>query len=211
MIIHYIYINANNVYDTNTEYFANVKVLHKNYYKDMDNVRYYTYVDILELLYEYDEELCWLFYHINHRYAALLADIGRYIILYMYGGMYHDLRFMSNINENDLNYNRTFVAEICPNEPYRVRNGNILLLQTKHPSLDTILQRIKSELILTKLENTKGSHNMFKIGSGTYITYCNENPTLVERDSFKFEESGLIYSGLERWQDVEDNIFPNII
>ena len=91
---HYIFIdpydiNSNN---ENNEKFQSIKKIHSENYTDGEKILYYNYEDIKNLLEKYDIELYNLYIKINYKYAALLADIGRYIILYNYGGIYHDLK-----------------------------------------------------------------------------------------------------------------------
>ena len=98
LLRHYIFINPNDVFgNINNDIILNdIKKIHKKNYTNCEILKYYGYIDIVNLLKNYDNELCKLFLKLNYNYPALLADIGRLIILYNYGGIYHDLKCMSN-------------------------------------------------------------------------------------------------------------------
>lgn len=98
LLRHYIFIDSCELFHdiNNNSTFNNIKKIHSKNYTNGEIVKYYGYNDIVYLLNNYDKELCKLFLDINCNYPALLADIGRLIILYTYGGIYHDLKCMSN-------------------------------------------------------------------------------------------------------------------
>lgn len=102
LLRHYIYINVFNILgDINNDTILNdIKKIHEQNYTNGEIIKYYGYNDIVNLLNNYDIELSKLFLELNCNYPALLADIGRLIILYTYGGIYHDLKCISN-KKND--------------------------------------------------------------------------------------------------------------
>jgi len=113
---HYIFIDPNNINDNLKDNLIlnEIKKIHINHYTNNEIITYWSYNDIVNLLFKYDVELCKLFKCLNYNYPAFLADIGRYIILFYYGGIYHDLKCISNkkiINYLDTTSNNiTFIA-----------------------------------------------------------------------------------------------------
>lgn len=171
IIRHYIYINSNDIYNTNDKIQMSIKNIHK---KNCNiEIKYYNYFDIINLLEKYDNELCLLFKKINKNYPALLSDIGRLVILYYYGGIYHDLKFISNNELDDFLKNIKkeviFIAEEHPIEKERIRNGNIIVLEKYNKLLDIVLKKIKKELMKGIEKKYFGSKKMFYIGSYIYI------------------------------------------
>lgn len=216
MFIHYIYINSSNINETTNDSIQSIKEIHNKHYTFSNaTIKYHTYADIIKLLNEYDKELCFLFKQINTNYAALLADIGRYIILYKYGGVYHDLKCMSDYNIESIyeNIKDTLIGEICPNEPHRVRNTNIMVKSTKHPFIDIVLHEIKNKLIKGKITNIYGSRNMFLIGSHTYISLFeiySKKMNIIEKrlDNFITINKDIYHKKkLKKWQNTEEYIF----
>lgn len=215
---HYIYINPNNLNEKVSDIIKNIH--NDNYINQNVNIKYHYYYEIYQLLQEYDTELSELFLKINTNYAALLADIGRYIILYNYGGVYHDLKCMSNNKINKYitkNYNngKTFIAQQHAIETHRIRNTNIIVLERYHVFINEILQRLKNNLKEAKIEKHYGSKAMIKIGSGTYISGYKEyktnnifsNITHEFYDEF-INRSSIIYNTrFKKWQNIEEPIF----
>jgi len=173
----YIFIDPNNTNQDlfNNKIFLSIKRYHNRWYSKFNilRVKYWSYNDIAELLSVYDNELCDLYLRINPRYAALLSDIGRFIILYNYGGIYHDLKFIPKLKFIDeLNYLESqyaIIGEQHPSCPHRVKSGNIISFKEKDDFFKNILDLIKLDLIQAAESNLKGSEAMFAIGSGTYI------------------------------------------
>ena len=220
IVINYIYINASDVRaDINLDPVLNeIKEIHSANYVNGEIIKYWGYNDILKLLVTYDKELADLFLLINHNYPALLADLGRYIILYYYGGIYHDLRCLSKpsllVYISSLPSNVTFIGEADPAKGHKVvRNGNIISLVLRHPLLLKVLQNIKTALQIAKQNNSKGSLNMFIIGSRSYI---NEFHMFQSSDVIKcplarkgyIHFNSVIYTKKSRcWQSTNQYIF----
>jgi len=170
---HYIYIDSDDINkNINTDpTLAEIKRLHKTYYTNDEEIKYWGYMDIYNLIKEYDEEFAELFLSINVNYPALLADIGRYLILYRFGGVYHDLKCVSNLNMISYLDNTgevIFIGETNPLDPGRVRNTNIVTLIKTSPLLLDVLTEIKKKLLIAKQEKWHGSKKMVYIGSRTY-------------------------------------------
>ena len=215
LLRHYIFINSIDIFkDINNDKTLNdIKIIHKNCYNNGEIVKYYGYNDIVSLLNNYDKELCNLFLQLNCNYPALLADIGRLIILYNYGGIYHDLKFISNKKMIDhLNYisdDIELIGEEHPVEKYRVRNGNIIALHKNSNFLKLVLEKIKIKLINSK--NAFGPENLFKIGSGIYINEfkCNNNKYIYKYPfSDMVQSNEYIYSkNIKKWQETHEYLF----
>ena len=62
----------------------------------------------MKLLFKFDKSLYNIV--INIKYPALIADIGRFIILYYYGGVYLDLKFI--ITDKFINFINNEIIEI---------------------------------------------------------------------------------------------------
>jgi mannosyltransferase OCH1-like enzyme len=173
---------------------------------------------IKELIKKYDKELYDLFLEINTNYPALLADIGRQVILYYYGGVYHDLKCISNVNLiNYLKENEgkkiKIIAEKNPSDESRVRNMNIISLCVKHDFINETLQKIKEELKNAKIQKYKGGFNVWNIGSKIYLelfkTY--ENHEIIKD---KLIMNGLLYydpniynKNIKKWQNTDEYLF----
>jgi hypothetical protein len=217
LLRHYIFINPLNILsDINDDITLNdIKKIHKKNYINGEIVRYYGYNDIVNLLNNFDKELCNLFTELNCNYPALLADIGRLIILYNYGGIYHDLKCISN--KKMIDYLKSVSSEIeligeeHPTEKHRVRIGNIVALHKHSNFIASVLEKIKK-----KLENQKdafGSKKVFEIGSGTYIQeFLDNTNTCIYK--YPFQNTHMlhfdlkIYSkNIKKWQSTEDYIF----
>ena len=136
---HYIYINPSNLEERIP---ALIQFVHVEFYKSNEIIRYYHYDTISELLSGYDKELHELFLEINPIHASLLSDIGRLLILYLFGGVYHDLKMVSDneivpfLRQQYLN-KRYLILEKHPvimNDD-RFRLGNMVSLKPKHPFL----------------------------------------------------------------------------
>jgi mannosyltransferase OCH1-like enzyme len=217
LLRHYIFINPLDVLnDINNDIILNdIKNIHNKNYTNGEIVKYYGYNDIVNLLNNYDKELCKLFKEINCNYPALLADIGILIILYNYGGIYHDLKCMSTKKMIDFLISVSpeiqLIGEEHPTENHRVRNTNIVALRKNCNFIASVLEKIKN-----KLENEKdafGSNKVFDIGSGIYIKEFLENENIsIYKYPFqnthmvKFDNN--IYSkNIKRWQTSNENIF----
>lgn len=216
---HYIYINQKNIYEdlNNNEMLKSIKLIHNSNYNSGEIVKYYGYNDIATLLKNFDEELYDLFLQINYNYPALLADLGRMIILYNYGGVYHDLKCMSN--KNMINYLTNLSEDIeligeehpRPDLSYRVRTTNIIALKPKSMFLYNILQKMKTSLINSK--DAVGGKSVFNIGSKIYIDEFTKNKN-VNIYKYPFVKNNMIifhmgiYSKREfKWQCTEESIF----
>jgi hypothetical protein len=217
LLRHYIFINPNNISnDINNDIILNnIKKIHNLNYNNGEIVKYYGYNDIVYLLNNYDKELCKLFTELNCNYPALLADIGRLIILYNYGGIYHDLKFMSNKNMieylNDVSPEIELIGEEHPVKKQRVRMGNIIALHKHSKFLGSVLQKIKTKLINSK--NAFGSKKVFELGSGIYIQeFLNNTDIHVYKYPFQVKSmvklNSIIYSkNIKKWQNTNEYIF----
>jgi len=220
LLRHYIFINPTDILsDINDDVILNdIKKIHNKNYTNGEIVKYYGYNDIANLLNNYDNKLYKLFLEINVNYPALLADIGRLIILYTYGGIYHDLKCMSN--QKMIDYLKLVSSEIeligeeHPIEKHRVRIGNIIALHKNSNFIKSVLEKIK-----TKLETEKdafGHQQVFNIGSGIYINEFleNTNPCIYK---YPFEKTNMlqfnseIYSkNIKKWQHTDEYILKKV-
>lgn len=219
LLRHYIFINPNNVLSDNgdSRILNCIKAMHKKRYRNCEIVKYYGYNDIVDLLNKYDNELCKLYLQLNVNYPALLADIGRLIILYTYGGIYHDLKCISNKNMIDylksVSSEIELIAEEHPLEKHRVRNTNIIALHKKSNFIKSVLEKIKKKLATKK--NYFGPEQMFDIGSGIYINEFSENTNqCIYKHPFEttnmLEFNFNIYNrNIKKWQDTYEYIFKN--
>lgn len=217
LLRHYIFINPTDVLsDINNDSILNdIKKIHKQNYTNCEIIKYYGYNDIVNLLNNYDDELCKLFLELNVNYPALLADIGRLIILYTYGGIYHDLKCMSN--QKMIDYLKSVSSEIeligeeHPIEKHRVRNTNIIALHKNNNFIKSVLEKIKK-----KLETEKdgfGPQQVFNIGSGIYINEFLENTNKCiykypfENTSMLTFNSDIYLKNIKKWQLTDEYIF----
>ena len=217
LLRHYIFINPNNISNdiNNDKLLISIKKIHNLNYKNGEIVKYYGYNDIVYLLNNYDKDLCNLFIELNCNYPALLADIGRLIILYTYGGIYHDLKCMSN--KKMIEYLTSVPSEIeligeeHPVQKYRVRMGNIIVLHKHSKFLASVLQNIKTKLINSK--NAFGSKKVIELGSGNYTqAFLNNTDTCVYKYPFQVKGmikfNNIIYSkNIKKWQNTNEYIF----
>lgn len=214
---HYIFINPNNIFKNIhiDPILTNIIKIHNKNYTNGEIVKYHGYKDIVNCLHNYDTELCKLFTELNHNYPALLVDIGRLIILYNYGGIYHDLKCMSN--QNMIHYLQTvpyeiqLIGEEHPKEHHRVRNGNIIALHKHSPFISSILQKMK--LSLKSNRNAFGPNKVSEIGSKIYIQQFLEN-TNKHIYKFPFQNRNMItfdnniyLQNVKRWQTTYEYIF----
>ena len=224
-IRHYIFIDPNDIYCDITKHdlLNEFKSIHSAHYTTGEIVKYWGYNDIALLLKKYDEELYALFLKINHNYPSLLSDLGRFVILYYYGGVYHDLKCISESNmknylENDIGSNVTFIA-LGEHNPDDIHTRNIISLQIKHPLLHSTLQLVKKKLIEAKDNNYHGG---IVAGQGSNIIYCAFQPyvdTVLDYctkndDVIKRREGGLYFfhhhiyaKTIARWQTTYEPIF----
>jgi len=219
---HYIFIDPNdiNCNINNHPILQSIKSIHKNYYINNEKVIYWSYVMIRELLKKYDMELHDLFLEINTNYPALLADIGRQVILYYYGGVYHDLKCMSNINLiNYLNEkNVKIIAETNPIDESRVRNMNIIALSIKHHFINDTLQKIKAALKEAKEKRYKGGDEVWNIGSKIYLEVFKDYECDGEVIKDKLVLKRLIYydpniynKNIKKWQNTDEYLIKEVV
>lgn len=218
LLRHYIFINPNDILSDihNDVILNNIKKIHKENYTNCEIVKYYGYSDIVNLLNNYDDELSKLFLELNCNYPALLADIGRLIILYTYGGIYHDLKCMSNKKMidylNSVSSEIELIGEEHPIQEHRVRNTNIVALHKNSNFIKLILEKIKK-----KLENEKdafGHKKVFDIGSRIYINQFLKNTNHLPIYKYPFQNTYMlkfnreIYSkNIKKWQSTDEYIF----
>ena len=218
---HYIFINPHNVNLRKHKKLDFIKRIHlRNYNKKIEKIKYWFYNDILELLKDYDEELAFLFSKINKMYPALLADIGRYIILYKFGGVYLDLKFIAKNNiyklfflTKKLRKNIEVIGWKHPREN-RTRNGFIIALTKNNQFFHDVLQNIKKKLLEAKKENkTIIPSTMFDIGSRSYINLFSnyENKKKVAKLQLNgkiIKKNKFIYKlNFVRWQNTHQKLF----
>jgi mannosyltransferase OCH1-like enzyme len=217
LLRHYIFINPTDVLsDINNDVILNrIKEIHTQNYTNCEIVKYYGYNDIVNLLNNYDYELCKLFLELNCNYPALLADIGRLIILYTYGGIYHDLKCMSN--KKIVDYLKSVSSEIeligeeHPIEKHRVRNTNIVALHKNSNFIKSVLEKIKK--ILETEKDAFGHQQVFNIGSGIYINEFLENTNQCIykypfENTYMLKFNSEIYSkNIKKWQNTDEYIF----
>lgn len=215
LLRHYIFIDPHNLLNdiNNNDTLNNIKKIHKQNYTNKEIVKYYGYNDIINLLKNYDNELCKLFMELNPNYPALLADIGRLIILYTYGGIYHDLKCISNKKMIDYLSLVSPEIQLIGDESWKkkVRNTNIVALQKNSNFIRIVLQKIK-----IKLKNSKdafGPQALFEIGSNIYIEEFNKQDKYIYK--YPFETNNMIeffikeiYSkNIKKWQNTYEYIF----
>lgn len=127
--------------DVSDHFFGEVEIIVHNYIT-------------LQLLFdEFDPEMARYFSLINPMYAALLSDIGRYLLLYLYGGIYHDtkMRFedlkeiikFSELCEPQQQY---LILEIHPTIQQRIRNSNMIACRRGSRFLFTVMEMTKIDL-----------------------------------------------------------------
>jgi hypothetical protein len=215
LLRHYIFIDPHNLLNdiNNNDTLNNIKKIHKQHYTNKEIVKYYGYNDIINLLKNYDNELCKLFMELNPNYPALLADIGRLIILYTYGGIYHDLKCISNKKMIDYLSLVSPEIQLIGDESWKkkVRNTNIVALQKNSNFIRIVLQKIK-----IKLKNSKdafGPQALFQIGSKIYIEEFNKQHKYIYK--YQFETNNMIeffikkiYSkNIKKWKNTYEYIF----
>ena len=215
--IHYIFIDKNDIFGNIHEnlLLIEIKKIHNCFYKNNEHINYYGYKDIIELLKRFDVELYDLYIKINQNYAALLADIGRFVILYFNPGIYHDLKFIStntmNKYLNSISSETELIAEQHPSDSTRVRNGNIVVIKKHSEFLKSVLNKIKTKLINS--QNGYGSKLMWDIGSGIYI---NEFKIKHNNDIYKYDmvKAGWLlnkytnlFQKIKKWNEIEEYIF----
>lgn len=189
LLRHYIFIDPFNLLNdiNNNDILNDIKKIHKKHYTNNEVIKYYGYNEIINLLKNYDNELCKLFKNLNPNYPALLADIGRLIILYTYGGVYHDLKCISNKKMidylNSVSSEIKLIGDEHAIKKNRVRNTNIVALQKNNEFINSVLQKIK-----IKLKDSKyafGPEAMYIIGSGTYIREFSKQENYIYKYPFQ--------------------------
>ena len=219
--LNYIFINPFEPSEdlTLNKTFNTIKKIHSSYYDELSDIviKYWSYNDITLLLEQFDHDLYDLYLKINPLYAALLSDIGRFIVLYNFGGVYHDLKFIAKpkffkylVNVKD-QYN--IIGEQHPQQKSRVRSGNIISFVDKDPFFLSVLNSIKVQLLIAQDKKASGSERMFAIGSGVYIDLFAKNINL-RKDMFmqRFDWRYLKYhksiykANITKWQNIEEQI-----
>lgn len=220
LLRHYIFINPIDINSDihQSEYLTTIKKEHNKYYVNNEKITYWNYNEIASLLKDYDTVLYDLFMQLNTNYAALLADIGRYVILYFYGGIYSDLKCMSNKKMIDFlgemkKEGVLFIAESHPTGVRLIRNGNIISLYKKHQLLDDTLQYIKHALIEEKKQNTKGPEKVWQVGSKIYIDLFTKNrsETVINipllKEGYIIWNASIHSSRIAKWQSTVEYLF----
>ena len=170
LIVHYIYINKYDKYDTVIpEQVLNLTKLYVNY----ENLEFkiHNYVSLYEEFKEYNAEYARLVSKINPLLPAYIADIGRIFVLWKYGGIYHDahyyvdnIPFLLKVKDTINKHGFAFESHPMKHRSYSCRNTNMgafknndLFLKILHKQFEN-LQRIEQELIL----DSSKRHNMWK-------------------------------------------------
>ena len=216
----YIFIDPSDLYGDiyDNKSFIEIKNYHSKLYENNEKIKYWKYTDILFLLYHYDFELAKLFLKININYPALLADIGRIVILYYFGGVYHDLKFTSNKNLLTLlNKNKgkiKFISEsFIKNNTLFIRNSNMISMDIKLKILDDILKIYKQNLLINYNDKSFGSASMWNLGSKTYINYIkiSKSKDIIQNNLSKNEFINYIpflkTYNKKTWQTTNDYLF----
>jgi mannosyltransferase OCH1-like enzyme len=215
---HYIFINPNNVHANEHENLNVIKRIHKYHYNKGEIVKYWFYDDIYKLLQEYDSELAELFLKINVFYPALLADIGRYIILYNFGGVYCDLKIISNNRIYKLinlvkKYKKTVKIIGWQHAINKYKNSCIISFTIKNPFFNKVLQIMKDKLKIFKNKNIiDAKRAVGYIGSSIYINlfkyYEKKNITLKASLQKVTSFNTKIYSlNFIKWQNTHQKLF----
>jgi len=159
LIVHYIYINKYDKYDTVIpDEVLQLTKLYVNY----DNLEFkiHNYVSLYEEFKEYNAEYARLVSKINPLLPAYIADVGRIFVLWKYGGIYHDAHYYINnipfllkvkdtINKHGILFESHPLKRACAacrNTNMAALKNNPLLLKILHKQFEN-LQRIEQELI----------------------------------------------------------------
>ena len=170
LIIHYIYINKHDKYDT----IIPEQVLQlTNLYVKCDNLEFkiHNYLSLYEEVKEYNAEFARLISKINPLLPAHIADIGRIFVLWKYGGIYHDahyyinnIKFLLKVKDTINKHGFAFESHPIKHLSYGCRNTNMaafkhnpLFLKILHKQFEN-LQRIEQELIY----DSSKRHNLWK-------------------------------------------------
>jgi len=159
LIIHYIYINKYDKYDTLIpEQVLQLTKLYVHY----ENIEFkiHNYVSLYEEIKEYNAEYATLLSKINPLLPAYIADIGRIFVLWKYGGIYHDahyyinnIPFLLKIQNTITKYGFVFESHPIKNNRHGCRNTNMAAAQHNPFLLKVLdnqfknLQRMEQELI----------------------------------------------------------------
>lgn len=170
IIVHYIYVNKHNKYDTTIpEQIIQLQKLYVNY----NNLEFkiHTYLSLYQEIKEYNKEYAILISKINPLLPAFIADIGRIFVLWKYGGIYHDahiyidnITFLLKIKEISKKYGYAFETHPIKNISYACRSTNMAAIKNNKLFLKILdkqminLQRIEKELIC----NSNKRHNLWK-------------------------------------------------
>ena len=227
LLRHYIFIDPNNVHCNLDEHnlLKEIKSIHNEFYINGEIVKYWGYIDIALLLKKYDEELYELFLKINYNFPALLSDLGRFVILYYYGGVYHDLKCISGGNLNMKNYleneigSITFIGHDAGGNSNSVVSRNVISLQIKHPLLRSTLQLMKKKLIEARNNNYYGgivndASKIIDCGSypyiDTFIDYSSKNDDIIKinlEDKLVTFHHYIYSKNLKKWQNTYEPLF----
>ena len=212
LLRHYIFINPYDLEEdmNKNETFIYIKKKYDKKYVNKEIVKYYSYNDIKELAKNFDSKLYNLFIKINPIYPALLADIGRILILYNYGGVYHDLKFFSTKKlSNYLNYTKSkFFVDSRYNN--KIRNSNIIVLERNNIYLKEILQLMTQKL--TKLYEKNildGRKYVYFVGSVSFfeiVKKYDKNITKLFKE-FIERDNEIYFKNIVKWQDTHEKLF----
>lgn len=183
MIVHYIYINRHDKFDpTIPDKVLKLAKEYQNIEPSM-NVMIHNFHDIHTMLEEYDSELARLFSYIDPDFGACMADIGRILCMYRYGGIYHDahLRFKSSsalrkirklLNKADI------IFEIHPLKnkaaKFLTRNTNMISRKPGLVFFDAVLQKQKNNLARMAKEITESKSKRHEMWYETTMPFLEE-------------------------------------
>ena len=222
LLRHYIFIDPSNINADihECELLNEIKNEYYKHYINDEKIIYWSYYDIANLLKQYDSVLHSLFLQLNVQYPALLADIGRYVILYFYGGVYGDLKCISNKEmiiflKKMLSKGIELIGETHPKHTHRVRNTNIIALCKEHELLNETLQSVKYALLDARKNNLEGPNNVWHIGSKIYIDLFQKHkgsrvidvPLQVE--GYLLFDGNIYSSRINKWQSTYEPLFGN--
>lgn len=217
--VHYIFIDSNNIEsDINeNENLEKIKYLHLRHYLNYKNVlvHYYGYNDIMKLLLKFDKSLYNIAININIKYPALIADIGRFIILYYYGGVYLDLKFI--ITDKFINFINNEIIDIdfiADNHPWlnQLRLGCISSFKLNDKFIKNILKKTKESLYYCFMNDLFGSTEMYRIVNESYKNIFNEylNNRIIKKNytklKFIINNRKKVNKKLVRWQKTNCKI-----
>lgn len=117
-------------------------------------VHVYTYNSLLPLVQRFDAQLGKYFEMLNPKYGAMLANIGRAVLLHEHGGIYHDIRSrMASARSLDafistcaMPHNYSLIFEMNPEHRGRIQLTNMVGCRKHSRLLQGYLQAITTEL-----------------------------------------------------------------